>query len=393
MGDAYRGARLHIDERFPGVCCVCRNPSPMFHCTLADGSVSHFHTRCLPSGLLLHATAYGCYQDLIPGFAESMHRVPGLGEATYLKTLDDRLKRDCADVAQRLESSAASPREVGLFLDSQSQVAAQLECHVCLDKVAYRPVSTGCHVFCQHCWTSWVLSTTSPTSRVSVTCPACREPVRLTTVVRSDRLLQRLIGCLQVKCSNHALGCSAVMSYGVDGEGLRAHLQHCPFSPTSCLHCTWTGPRSHQASHACAPPKSVCPNPGCQFVDTPANVARHVQRCQYTVLHCTTCNEDYPRHKAAYHQQQDCVYRCVHCHRYIAESKRASHQQNPKYRLCYNFNPCENGCGQPVLRGVHSKHDETCPEASVTCNACSAQCKRKNIEKHWDKVHHDDMDY
>ena len=87
------------------------------------------------------------------------------------------------------------------------------------------------------------------------------------------------------------------------------------------------------------------------------------------------------------------MYRCVHCHRFVAESGRDTHQHNANYRLCSNFQPCENGCGQPVLRGVQDKHNDTCPEAQVDCTSCGATCKRRNFDKHWDKVHsYDDMD-
>ena len=392
MVDVYRGCRLRVNAGpSSATCSVCPESGTIFQCTLTGGSVRNFHTRCLPTGALLHATPHGCYYDHIPALAQEI-RSSNNDEASYLSALDEKLKRDCADVARTLESSAASPREIGLFLDSQSQVAAQLECSVCLDKVAYRPVSTGCHVFCQHCWLSWVLSTTSPTSRVTVTCPACRDPVRLSSLVRSDRLLQRLIGCLQVKCRNHLLGCRVTMTYGMDGEGLRSHLQSCPHSSTSCSQCSWTGPRSQLGSHRCTPPQSACPNPNCPYVGLPASVAQHVTRCRYATFHCDTCKGDYIRFNATYHKRGDCVYKCVHCHRIIAESKRDAHQQNTNYRLCSNFHPCMNGCGQPVLRGVQDKHNDSCLEANVDCGSCSATCKRKNFEKHWEKVHYDDMD-
>ena len=228
-----------------------------------------------------------------------------------------------------------------------------------------------------------------------MTCPACRDPVKLSGVVRTERLLQRLIGSLQVKMQpTRSAGCRATMNYGIDGDGLRTHLQLCPYSTTSCQRCSWTGARSLQASHVCTPPQSGCPNPGCSFVGVPNAISQHVVRCKYKVLHCDACNNDYPRHNAAYHEQRDCIYRCVHCHIWIAESRRAEHQHNASYlRLCSRFRPCENGCGQPVLRGVQNKHDDTCLEASVTCNACPATCKRKNFDKHWDKVHSDEMDY
>ena len=175
MAEVYRGARLRSHDSSSSRCSACGKADTILHCTLADGSVRFFHRGCLPSGLLLHAVPHGCYHQHVPGLAEAL-RSHNQDEAGYFRDLDERLKKDCADVGQRLESGACGPREIGLFLDSQSRIAAQLECHVCLDKVAYRPMSTGCHVFCQHCWTSWVLSATSATDRVTVTCPACRDP-------------------------------------------------------------------------------------------------------------------------------------------------------------------------------------------------------------------------
>ena len=122
MAEVYRGAVLRANpgsSRSSCRCTGCHDPNTMFQCTVANGSIRHFHTRCLPTGLLLHATANGRYYDAVEGLSKAVNECGD--EPTYLQGLDERLKKDCADVTQRLEGNAASPRELGLFLDEPAR--------------------------------------------------------------------------------------------------------------------------------------------------------------------------------------------------------------------------------------------------------------------------------
>jgi hypothetical protein len=285
------------------------------------------------------------------------------------------------------------PRELQLFSE-QRAVATHLECHICIDKVPYRPVSTGCHVFCKHCWDLWVLSSTTPLSRDTVSCPACRTSVLLSKMRSVDHLLQRLLAHMRVNCPNRVKGCSAVLEFGMDGETVSAHVKNaCAWGTARCPQCDWTGGRAALPMHNCRPRLS-CAHPGCQYsTDQPRSLSSHMSNCPRELLLCGACNDTHQRSAQAYHSSKQCIYRCKHCHQWLAESRKAEHEQNPRYRLCSFFSPCANGCGQPVRRGVQDKHDDTCEEAIVICNLdrnqrrCRARLKRKNWGSHVDKVH------
>ena len=393
MSTVFEGARLATHHTGPRPCYTsCDNDvGPAFTATLSDGSVRHYHTLCMPPGLLYAATSHGRYADHISGFRTWLPtKFPQRADADrYLGRLDALLKEGCAAVEAGM--GADSARELPRFVEAAQ--AAQLECGICLDKVAYRPVSTGCHTFCQHCWTGWVLSQTTASSRESASCPTCRTEVGLARLPRIDRLLQRLTAALRVRCPNSASGCSAVVAYGTDGEGVRAHVTaHCAYAVVGCTRCYWRGPLADRAAHHCRPPHVPCSNAsqGCAWKGPPGDLSTHVtQHCPWRVLQCATCSDDYKAHDGARHGSgKGCTYRCRHCHFHIATSQRSTHETGGAYlRLCANFLSCSNGCGAAVRRGGQGKHDDSCAEARVKCRRCDATMKHKNLDRHWDRVH------
>ena len=408
--DEYSGARLlatNETERQRYRChfsvgrsptCVHPHPPtpPLYSCTMADGSIRHFHTACLPLRLLYHSVPHARYSSHIPGLSHYLS--DWIDPHQYLRDLDERLKADCADIVRHVDDSASgsgsSEREVALFLNQS--VASYFVCVICVDKVIHLPVSTGCHIFCRHCWDQWLLSSTPAHQRDSVSCPACRASIDLSRVHPIEGVMQRVVASLMVRCVYSARGCAFTCEYGLDGETARGHSRgSCAFADVRCTQCDWRGRRSLLASHHCHPPLP-CPHPGCSCSGPSEWLAHHVNHCPRKQLQCNTCHQTYPRSEANVHTNAECVYRCKHCHLFIAKAKQAQHQQNSRYRLCSEFLPCANGCGAPVLRGVQDKHNDTCEEALVTCNHCPRSrrgMKRKNFPSHWDKCHsHQAMD-
>ena len=369
---------------------TCPHPegaSPLYSCTLANGEVRHFHKPCIPPRLLYHAAPHGRFLHHISGLTQYLLSTHS---PHYLHDLDARLKADCADVAKDLDGAAdsggaVSERELSLFVDQS--VASHFSCLICVDKVVHHPVSTGCHVFCRHCWDEWVLSSTPPQQRETVPCPVCRTSVSLAQVVPCEKVIQRVIASLRVRCVHASKGCSVVTEFGIDGEKARAHAREsCPHLNTVCSRCDWKGRHQQLASHHCNPPRP-CPHAGCQRLGSPEWLAQHIRQCPYVPLRCSTCNRSHPRSEQSTHERGHCVYRCKHCHRTIPKAESAEHDSNPQYRLCKEFSPCANGCGAPVLQGVQPKHNDTCEEAWVDCRLCPATAKRRNYPRHYEKVH------
>ena len=64
----------------------------------------------------------------------------------------------------------------------------------------------------------------------SRTCPTCKDPLTVETLVRAQRFLANTLSSLKIYCDNSQRGCRAVVELG----SLNIHLASCGFSPVPC---------------------------------------------------------------------------------------------------------------------------------------------------------------
>ena len=137
-----------------------------------------------------------------------------------------------------------------------------LECPVCLDlpEGEVHQCNEG-HCYCAACW-----------NRLEEPrrCPECRQPI---PQANRNRAAERAIAALEASCEH----CGEATTRGA----LAAHINSCPFRPTTCAAaaagCGWAGMLSEQAAH-----KAACPFAICQQMMAPLQAQnRELQvRCQ-----------------------------------------------------------------------------------------------------------------
>jgi hypothetical protein len=126
---------------------------------------------------------------------------------------------------------------------------ANLICCICVD-ILTKPQRTPCgHVFCNDCICDWL-------SLDKKNCVACREPLNFDDL-QSDRIIESLIGNLEVRCPN--------------------------------TECAWRGKSSRQSAHLreCDEEQVVCTHHefGCEFTGKQCDLKTiHLKQCKYEPL-------------------------------------------------------------------------------------------------------------
>ena len=78
------------------------------------------------------------------------------------------------------------------------------------------------HHFCRNCIIEHL--------KHSRTCPTCKDPLTVETLVRAQRFLANTLSSLKIYCDNSQRGCRAVVELG----SLNNHVASCGFSPVPC---------------------------------------------------------------------------------------------------------------------------------------------------------------
>lgn len=207
-------------------------------------------------------------------------------------------------------------------------------CFVCC-QISYEPQQLRCcgKIVCLSCLRT--VQTQQDVGRSNLECPHCRQQGQLETF--PDKMSDRSIKEIRVKCPNVDAGCSTVGELGhvlahVEGSDERA----CPYQTVKCpLNCGASFHRrslSMHVTHGCYNRRAVCAFCGeegtFQFVTT----AAHLSDCQKHLV------------------------------------------------------SCPNGCGATVKRQETATHLEDCPNVVVGCPFSSAGCHvnvvRMNLQNH-----------
>lgn len=99
---------------------------------------------------------------------------------------------------------------------------SQLLCSICLC-VFYNPVKCPCqHVFCKNCIERWLQN--------NGTCPKCRLPVHVSSLIKAPCLIRTIILNLKIQCKHHSRGCEETFPV----EHYKAHLKTCPYMIIKC---------------------------------------------------------------------------------------------------------------------------------------------------------------
>ena len=104
-----------------------------------------------------------------------------------------------------------------------TKVDHNLHCVICTE-VLKDPVQCrrNEHHFCRNCIVEHL--------KHSRTCPTCKDPLTVETLVRAQRFLASTLSSLKIYCDNSKRGCRAVVELG----SLNNHVASCGFSPVPC---------------------------------------------------------------------------------------------------------------------------------------------------------------
>ena len=104
-----------------------------------------------------------------------------------------------------------------------TKVDHNLHCVICTE-VLKDPVQCrrNEHHFCRNCIVEHL--------KHSRTCPTCKDPLTVETLVRAQRFLASTLSSLKIYCDNSQRGCRAVVELG----SLNNHVASCGFSPVPC---------------------------------------------------------------------------------------------------------------------------------------------------------------
>ena len=105
----------------------------------------------------------------------------------------------------------------------ETKVDDNLHCVICTE-VLKDPVQCrrNEHHFCRNCIIEHL--------KHSRTCPTCKDPLTVETLVRAQRFLANTLSSLKIYCDNSQRGCRAVVELG----SLNNHVASCGFSPVPC---------------------------------------------------------------------------------------------------------------------------------------------------------------
>ena len=105
----------------------------------------------------------------------------------------------------------------------ETKVDHNLHCVICTE-VLKDPVQCrrNEHHFCRNCIVEHL--------KHSRTCPTCKDPLTVETLVRAQRFLANTLSSLKIYCDNSQRGCRAVVELG----SLNNHVASCGFSPVPC---------------------------------------------------------------------------------------------------------------------------------------------------------------
>ena len=104
-----------------------------------------------------------------------------------------------------------------------TKVDHNLHCVICTE-VLKDPVQCrrNEHHFCRNCIIEHL--------KHSRTCPTCKDPLTVETLVKAQRFLANTLSSLKIYCDNSQRGCRAVVELG----SLNNHVASCGFSPVPC---------------------------------------------------------------------------------------------------------------------------------------------------------------
>ena len=105
----------------------------------------------------------------------------------------------------------------------ETKVDHNLHCVICTE-VLKDPVQCrrNEHHFCRNCIVEHL--------KHSRTCPTCKDPLTVETLVKAQRFLASTLSSLKIYCDNSQRGCRAVVELG----SLNNHVASCGFSPVPC---------------------------------------------------------------------------------------------------------------------------------------------------------------
>lgn len=204
----------------------------------------------------------------------------------------------------------------------------QSNCSICL-LVLREPQLTSCcgYSFCQGCIEK-IAASPSPE------CPLCRKEFH----VWPNKWLKRELYQLKVYCTHRNDGCG------------------------------WTGPLEQLDEH----------------VNYDADTNDLTKGCGFVSIKCDACGENVPRKGYGVHISDLCdkrPYSCVHCGEYNSTYLDVINNHWPQ--CPYHPVECTNECGKHTKRKDLVQHlFAECPLTSISCEFCSAQIKRGEMQKH-----------
>ena len=242
------------------------------------------------------------------------------------------------------------------------EVDPDLICQICSEVLDES--RSGCnegHLYCEGCLTTWI--------RQTPTCPSCRQNIDADSLVR-NRLVDKLVAALQVKCANHmAGGRSKKQRTGDDSEGDGENTDPQTGRSTAAASqvsggdgCDWAGALSALESHrdVCAWERIACQSPGCAMRLPRGEMPAHAEGCPRRRVTCEVCAEEMD-----------------------AQSLATVHPSACPRRLM----PCPNECGASLPVCEHAAHAEAdCPLSRVACpfaaQGCAARPQRRDASRH-----------
>ena len=218
-----------------------------------------------------------------------------------------------------------------VFVNQLEATLSELQCPIC-QEILLNPLQTTCgHLFCKHCLLEAL-------QRRPRDCPLCRQRHSY----MKDAFNHRKIGNLQVKCPNHAKGC------------------------------TWVGILSNAEDHAstgCELETVACPK-GCDSEMLRKDITEHVQEhCQYRTYTCQYCGKEGQFIRIVGHHLRRCKLLPLSCPNECGETKIPRYNMPKHAKICpYEVVRCEYhllGCPAKMQRCLYAQHIQESKDAHL----------------------------
>ena len=227
------------------------------------------------------------------------------------------------------------PLNVSLFVND---VPSDYVCTLC-DGVVKAPYDIQCgHLFCRTCMLKHVNAGHKKCPMAS--CQAALPPVPQRGQVSQWKLnnaIRKIVAKMEMKCREHAAGCTAVYAVGID----------------EC------------------------------------NDREHEQLCEYAQIRCEQCNEYCKRSAMSDHVANECNERTQRCERCLDMIKMKDYSQHTSTDLhCANMSYCPNRCTDAdgnvtvIVQSKLEQHRTLCTQQPTRCQICDLMLPLSEMNNH-----------